>query len=88
LAVSSIGDGAFSGITNLISITIPSSVTGIGNGVFSGCVNLIEVYFKGNAPSNVGLNLFSGTSNSTVYYQPQAWILPILRINKMEQPSQ
>ena len=70
LAVASIGDDAFSGITNLISITIPSSVTGIGNGAFSGCVNLIDVYFKGNAPTNVGLNPFSGATNATVYYLP------------------
>ena len=39
-SVTSIGDGAFMGNTNLTDITIPSSITSIGSGAFSGCSNL------------------------------------------------
>ena len=36
-SVTSIGDGVFSGCSNLRSITIPDSVTSIGEGAFGGC---------------------------------------------------
>lgn len=39
-SVTSIGDGAFMGNTNLTDITIPSSITSIGSSAFSGCSNL------------------------------------------------
>lgn len=42
--VTSIGDCAFEGCTNITSITIPNSVTSIGVRAFSGCYNLTQVH--------------------------------------------
>jgi hypothetical protein len=41
--VTTIGDNAFYGYTNLTSVTIPASVTSIGNQAFSGCSGLSSV---------------------------------------------
>ena len=41
--VTSIGNSAFKGCRNLISIEIPSSVTNIGHQAFTGCRNLISI---------------------------------------------
>ena len=41
--VTSIGDGAFRGCSNLQKISIPPSVTSIRDGVFRGCRNLQEI---------------------------------------------
>lgn len=65
--VTSIADGAFSGCSNLTSLTIPSSVRNIGSGVFSGCSNLKTILFAGNAPAvNSLLSCFSGTASDCV----------------------
>jgi hypothetical protein len=66
--ITSIGDWAFDNCTNLTSITIPNSVTSIGGYAFQYCTNLTGVYFEGNAPTNVGSDVFSGVNNLTVYY--------------------
>jgi len=41
--VRSIGDYAFSGFTNLTSVSIPESVTNIGEGSFADCASLKEI---------------------------------------------
>ena len=40
--VTSIGDGAYSGCTNLYRVNIPNTVTSIGKKAFSGCTSLME----------------------------------------------
>lgn len=42
--VTSIGNNAFNGCSNLTNITIPNSVTSIGNNAFEGCKDLTDVY--------------------------------------------
>jgi hypothetical protein len=64
--VTSIGIFAFLGCSSLTSLTIPSNVTNIGNQAFSYCTSLTGLYFTGNAPANVGMDIFG----STVYYLP------------------
>jgi BspA type Leucine rich repeat region (6 copies) len=69
LPVTRIGDNAFSGYINLISVTISNCVASIGDNAFSDCTNLTNVYFEGNAPT-AGSEVFSGDGNLTVYYVP------------------
>ncbi|MEG0770541.1 MAG: leucine-rich repeat domain-containing protein [Clostridia bacterium] len=38
-----IADGAFSGLTELKRVTIPTSLTDIGHAIFDGCINLKEI---------------------------------------------
>lgn len=45
--VSRIPDGVFRGYSNLISITIPESVTSIGNYAFYGCAKLSHIVYGG-----------------------------------------
>jgi hypothetical protein len=65
-SVTSIGDEACDGCTDLTSVTIGNRVTSIGNWGFSHCTNLTRVYFQGNAPT-ISPSVFSGDA-ATVYY--------------------
>ena len=56
--------GAFSGCTNLTSITIPNSVTTIGSSAFSGCTGLTSITIP-NSVTEIGLGAFSGCTNLT-----------------------
>ena len=63
-SVTSIGDYAFRGCSNLTSVTIPDSVTSIGNRAFSGCSSLTSVTIPDSVTS-IGEKAFYGCRNLT-----------------------
>ena len=71
-SVNNIAEDAFGDCFKLTSIVIPSGITHIDYGTFYGCRELAAVYFKGNAPTNIGPSVFYGATNVVVYYLPEA----------------
>ena len=69
-SVISIGYLAFYSDISLTSVTVGSRVTTLGNGAFEFCTSLTGAYFKGNAPSLGGPEVFSYDNSATVYYLP------------------
>ena len=59
--VTRIGDSAFSGCSNLTSITIPSSVTHIGSRAFERCSGLTSIEIP-NSVTSIGVGTFFGCS--------------------------
>jgi hypothetical protein len=63
-SVTSIGDSAFDGCTNLTGVTIPNGVTNIGGGAFGYCQSLPSVTIPGSVTSIEG-SAFSGCTSLT-----------------------
>ncbi len=70
-SVTSIGQGAFSGCSNLATINIPNSVTAIGEGAFNNCSNLTTINIP-NSITSIAFKAFDGTA----WYdnQPDGWV--------------
>ena len=64
LLVTGIKEDAFSGCTNLTSVTIPDSVSSIGDSAFEGCSNLTSVTM-GTGVTSIGEAVFLGCSRLT-----------------------
>ena len=60
-----VGSHAFSGCTNLTSITIPDSVTSIGDYAFSNCSSLNSIEIS-NSITSIGYKAFSGCTLSLI----------------------
>ena len=63
-SVTSIGNGAFIGLSSLTSITIPNSVNNIGNYAFSGCSGLTNIVIPDSVTS-IGESAFTDCSGLT-----------------------
>ena len=72
-SVTSICRMAFSGCSDLTSITIPDSVTSIGNGAFSDCSGLTSITIPDSVTS-IGDSAFSGCSGLTSITIPKGII--------------
>ena len=57
-------DGGTFSSTNIISVTIPGSITSIGDGAFYGCVNLASIEFPGSI-TIIGSGAFNSCSSLT-----------------------
>ena len=68
--VTSIGDYAFKGCSELTEVTIPSGITSIGNSTFSGCRDLSEVSIPGSVTTING-RAFDGCESLTTLVIPE-----------------
>lgn len=61
-SVTSLGEYAFQGCSELTSIDIPNNVTSIGSSAFSYCSNLITVYLNATSPLKITSSYTFGSS--------------------------
>jgi len=74
LPVTTVGSNAFSGLQNLVSVVLPSSIKFIGAGAFSNCGNLTTVSIPPTL-SSIGVGAFSGSENLRNIYLPWSLLL-------------
>lgn len=67
--VASIGMSVFQECYHLTNVVIGCGVTSIGDYAFNYCTGLAQIYFRGNAPSNVNEAAFYNSS-VTIYHLP------------------
>ncbi|MCM1235813.1 MAG: leucine-rich repeat protein, partial [Ruminococcus flavefaciens] len=68
-SIREIGEEAFASCYQLQEIVIPQSVRRLGNDAFHNCLNLQKVLFCGDAPEDLGMDIFAVTDeNLTIYY--------------------
>ena len=72
--LTTIGNSAFEGCSNLTSVTIPDSVTTIGSSAFRDCSRLKTVYYAGTAEEWANIEIYNTENrnsyliNATKYY--------------------
>lgn len=64
--VTSIGENAFSGCSDMTSVSIPKSVTSIGDFAFANCTSLSEVYVEWEEPLAIPAHVFANVESSSV----------------------
>ncbi len=69
--VSGITEGAFSGCSELLSVTIPDEIQRMGNGAFKNCKKLSTISIPEGVPS-IGDSMFSGCENLESIYIPNS----------------
>ena len=77
IPVTSIGNSAFYGHTDLTSITLPNSVTSIGDVAFSGCSSLANIALP-DSVTRIGYETFEGTA---YYHNESNWENDVLYID-------
>jgi len=65
-----IGFRGLEGCNGLTRIILPGSIRNLDAQVFRECQNLAQVYFRGNAPDEVGWGVFDDVSDVTICYLP------------------
>ena len=70
-SVTSIGEGAFLGCTDLMSVIIPDSVKSIGSYAFSGCADLTSITIPSSV-KRIGRNAFAGCRSLTCIMIPDS----------------
>ncbi len=75
-SVTDIGDSAFHGCSNLLSLELPNSVKSIGNNAFGDCSSLTSIVIP-NSVEVIGYDSFEGCLNLTIYCEaaskPSGW---------------
>ena len=74
--VTAIGDGAFSGLTNLVEITIPASVRDFGYLAFEDCTNLEKIYSLSSDPFAFTTDAFTCYGNEDYIYSKAILFIP------------
>ena len=69
-----IGESAFEGCENIISVSIPSDVNNIGEGAFSDCNKLENVYYNGTIEDWCNIS-FTSTGSNPMNYAEQFYML-------------